>query len=337
MAKIHSCLQSWSDKFYLRSVGYDEIDLYSSNHDNLITLGDTLCSSSLIVKVEEVDKIKKNFLEIFEILNVLLLRYIPGQPSAKWCNLHLLLEEYGVYLPQEVQDFLNNKLNFPGHGGPIPVEELSNSINPSTNSKFQPRQKISLRLHKTVTLKELFNVVKRINDFQKPLSKHFKMLVFFKLRKSALFDKYLRHHLKKQSQAQVLPHAMLGSTFLLSQSLLQPPSKGLPVNTLVEALQQTNDLIAKIIEGTATYSEVIIKDRLLLEQMNIKKEFSILSAYSSVGNSQGLNRVKSMLELFQYIPCIKNIKSVCEQYQLQGCLDDQLFKDLIKIMEEKRD
>ena len=41
-----------------------------------------------------------------------------------------------------------------------------------------------------------------------------------------------------------------------------------------------------------------------------------------------------MLELFQYTTHVNNIRSVCGQYKLKGCLDDPKLKDLCAIMED---
>ena len=52
-----------------------------------------------------------------------------------------------------------------------------------------------------------------------------------------------------------------------------------------------------------------------------------------VSSCKGLAGVRSMLELFQYIHHIKTIHSVCEQYQLQGCLEDVELDELCTLVE----
>ena len=315
MAKIHTCLQSWSDKFLYQRISYDEICLYSSIHEYVSAVGEGLCASKLIIGKEEVQSCKITFLNEFEMLNVLLLLYIPNRPSAKWCALPQLLEKYGVYLPEEVKDFLDRSVNIPDYGCQKPEQQLSSPIDLRTSEKFKPHQNISLRLCKNVTLKELFYYVSRVQDFQKLLSEHdLNMFTFFHLKKSKLFDKYLRHYLEKQPQGEA--------------------TGGLPVQSLVNALKDTSELISKIIQGTATYSEMITMDKSLLEQVEIQNEFKILSDYIGSGITEGLEQVKNMIELFQYTGYIKSIKLACEQYQLQACTEDPCMKELIQIMKE---
>ena len=330
MAEIHRCLQHWHEKFPHLCVTYDEAMSYSINHPDLVTVGETLCASSLVMNVEDVQAILTTFLVDFEKLNVLLLLYIPGQPSAKWCSLPSLLKEYGVCLPHEDQIFLGNKVIFPSHGDQIHVEQLVNPMNPSTTGEFQPRQNIYLRLDRKVTLKELSIAVERISIFQEPLREHLKMFIFFKLKKSVLVDKYLHYYLQKQhmdKEVVSLPSLCAAKTAM-----------DVALQSLVEALKKTSGLILKIISGSATYSEILAEDTSLLEQLKIENEFAIFSGYRSILKlsiaSEGLEELKSMLELFQYTTHINNIKLACEQYQLKNCLDDPGMKDLLNIMEE---
>ena len=312
MEKIHTCLESWHSKFLFQSISYDEICLYNSIHEYVFAIGETLCASTLVIKKEEVQSCKVAFLNDFEILNMLLLCYIPNHGSAMWCAFPRLLEEYGVHFPGVIRDFLDRNVNIPDYGCQKPEKQLSRPINPSTSGKFKLGQNVSLKLCNNVTLKELFDCVSRVQDFQNPFAKHLKMFTFFHLKKSKLFDKYLRYYIEKQ------PQELVGKD---QQQIL------------IDALESTNELISKIIGGTATYSEIITMDESLLEQLEIQNEFRILSDYIG-GITKGLVQVKSMIELFQYTGYIKSIKLACEQYQLQACTEDPSMKELIQIMED---
>ena len=72
-----------------------------------------------------------------------------------------------------------------------------------------------------------------------------------------------------------------------------------------------------------------------LKQIEIEKEFHILSVYAQVSNlpESGLNDVQNMLDLFQFSAHIKNIGQVCEQYQLTACMNDPSLKELRDIIE----
>lgn len=364
MGEIQRVLQYWSDKFHHQNINYDEVLLYASNHVKLVPLGETLCASSLVVNFPAVQTVKTTFLRDFELLNALLLRYIPGQPDAKWCSLPSLLEEYGVCLPHKDQQLLNSKVGFPGTGGTgtggggggggghqIPADQLGTPLHPSTSGMFLPGHEISLSLHKSLTLKELSTIVRSVDCFQRPLTEHLGMLIFFKLKKSVLFDKYLRYNLKRITEKLQLPDATLSqmqfSDFGFSMTMpaasfapptpKQGPSEGLPMTNLAHALKATSDLIFKIMRGTATYSEIIAEDRLMLQQLEIEREFAILSDYVQVSklsseHQQGLEGIQSMLELFQFTTHVKNIVSVCQQYHLDTALSDPLLQELRDIM-----
>lgn len=305
VAEIHRVLDYWCNKFHLHDISYNEVIHYESTHNNLVLLGHTLHVSSLVV---DVCSVKNNILNTYEELNALLLCYIPGQPDAKWCALPFLLEKYRVYLPQEVQKFLENKVYFPGPGSRIPWDQLS---------KFTATdQTLYLRLHKNVTLKELSHFVQCIRSFQQPLIEYREMLIFFKLKNGLLFNKYLCHY----------------------QELFK--EQCLPMDILVSALESTSTLICKIMEGTATYSEIIAEDKLTIEQLDIRKEFLILSEYCKGflklnfnADYGGFNGYLNILELFKFAVHISNIKTVCEQYHLEKCLHDPHLQELVGIME----
>ena len=348
VAEIQHALQYWSNKFQLQNINYGEVLLYASHYVKVAALGQSLCASSLVVDASSVQQVKTTFLQDFELLNALLLRYIPGIPDAKWCYLPSLLEEYGVCLPQRDQEMLNSRVGYPGGHQP---DVRGTPLHPSTSGIFLPGHDISLTLHKNVTLKELSGIVRSVDKFQVPLTEHLRMLVFFKLSKSMLFDKYLRYFLKQITDSVQMPQATLSrmqfadfgfsigvpSASFTPPSTKQAPSQGLPMTNLVHALRQTSDLMDKIMRGTATYSEIIAEDKLILQQLEIEREFAILSDYVQVSNlssdhCKGLDGIQSMLELFQYTTHIKNIRSVCVQYHLKCALDDPLLQELTEIM-----
>lgn len=342
VAKIQSTLQFWCDKFHHQNVSYNEILLYADNYVKLDPVSESLCASSRIVDHEDIMNIKSTFLEEYERLNVLLVHYIPSQPDANWCVFPSLLEEYGVCLPQQVSDLLNNRMALPGYGCHITVEQLSNPLHSSITGSFKPGHDLSLKLHKNVTLEELSRIVHKVNEFQKPLVKHLKMLIFFKLKKSALFDKYLRYYLKHFQMPQNRPCTV--DPLIGPLASLPPPSpkhaisEDLPINSLENALEATSILMDKLMQGTVTYSEIIAEE---LEQLDIKNEFNILSEYAQVydlscAHDLLLDGIRSMLELFQYTTHIKNIRSVCQQYHLHNCLEDPNLLKLIEIMQEDK-
>ena len=347
IAKIQRVLQSWGNKFHGQNISYDDVLWYTDNCNKLVPVANAIKAASLIIPLETLEQIKKLFLIHFELLNSFLLQYIP---DGKWYFLPALLEEYGVCLPQKVQEFLNSKVSFPGSSVRIPEDQLSSRLNPSINSVFLPGHDLSLRLHKSVSLIELTSSVNSLKCFFQPLTTDLSLqLVFFKLSKSELFNKYLRIHIQRLSQepqdnhSNTTPDLDLPSLIppVVHPNLVSSDSEGLPMSSFISALESTYNLILKIMHGDATFSEIIMGDRLMLQQLAIEKEFAILSKYMQVAglpmdntHREALNGVQCILELFQYATHVKNITMVCEQYHLKNCLSDPLLEELIEIMQK---
>ena len=336
-------MKEWQDRFLHQKANYDEILLYASNHTHLQSLGHTLCISSLVCDAQDFHHMKSQFLHEFETLNISLLKYIPQQPDAKWCTLPALLQEYGVSLPRRLQEMISQYVRFPGEENCCNWEPPTHPVPPSTTGRFQPGHEISLKLAKNVGLYQLAELIMELNHFQQPLLAHLQMLVFFKLNRSVMFDKYLRvqighnterfHQLKIQSLAQSPQFSGLSFSIPFPLSSYLPPihsmdgreeEEGLSMKIFVHSLEGTKEHLSKLINGVAKYSEIIAEGWLDFENLDIDKEFDILAKYSILNHltCSGLTGVRSMLEFFQYSTYIHNIQAVCDQYRLKGCLAD---------------
>ena len=306
-----------------------------------------MSASTLLVEPTTVQKYQNEYLVNFELLNVHLLKYIPDQLEDKeWCTLPELLEEYGLSFPKNISDFIQNKISFPLREGQIPEGHLGFPIHPSTTGQFQPGQNISLRLHQT-TLGELSKVLEDLEVFQKPLIDHLQMLVFFKIKHSILFEKYLQFHLKKVMKTrQVHTHMPVNIYMSLPPPMATPTkqipddfTEGLPINEFVQALEKTKSLVFKIMKGEATYSEILANGELLLEELNVEKEFTLFYEFKDIAkvssaDNEGLYGVQNILELFQFTSShIENIYQACKHYDFRHCLEDQSLKELIVIMQ----
>ncbi len=354
IGEVQSVLKHWKKKFQLTEVTYDEVINYASSHARFLPLGESVGTPHLVVDSALTENAKTTFLQRFELLNAYLLRYIPGQTEGKWCMLPSLLETYGVNLPQNSQELIVKKVAFPNEGL-IPHEQLGlTPLHPNTHGIFQPGHDITLRLHKTFTLKELNKVLRELDSFMQPLLDHMEMLVFFRLHKSSLFDKYLRHFLKKIAEELhepqelvsrmsfkdipfLIPFASSPGSFAPLLSLVpQDSSHSKARDNLMRALANTKQLIKKIMQGTATYSEIVAEDEGMFKGLDIEREFAILHEYGQSGTTcAGLDGVRNMLELFQYTTHVNNIRSVCDQYStLKNCLQDPKLQELCAIMDD---
>ena len=306
---------------------------------------------------------KNMFLTAFEELNILLIKYIPIKADTKWCTLPSLLQDWGVALPSHLLDPIEQHVVLPGRDKA--GELLETPLPPNTSGRFKPPgQDILLKLTKAFTLHNLSKVVKGLQRFLRPLLDVLDMLVFFKLYPSRIFNEYLQFYLRKESETEVKekcsvrksekweqhnvatipaslhsPLPTLPSVTMQSHPDDQSSVEGIPLDVLRRAMKRTLDLVIKLMEGTAAYSDLIAKGKLNLEKLDIEQELSTLCKSAMhfkppVNLCEGLTGVRSILELFQYIHHIQTIYSVCEQYQLQGCLRDRQLVELGELVKE---
>ena len=336
-------------------MNYDDIMLYASYQAQLEELCSIVCVSVASLTAQNLQDVKTTFLQQFEQLNVFLLRYIPGQPDAHWCTLPSLLAEYGVALPPTLLHPISMYILFPGEERGLAGKLLENPLSPTTSptSQFQPgHEACRLRLSKKISLRSLSALVQELQTFLIPVIEHINVLVFFKLHHSEMFEKYLRLYFRKETAESetTLSHASAGiESFAFSMpvfSSMLPEEEqerdeaveGLPLPLVERCLARTVNLLLKLMDGTATYSEIIAEGELNLEKLDIEQEFNTLTGFAAFLNrsasQQGLAGVRSMLELFQFTVHIQSIQSVCEQYHLQGCLEDKALHNLLTLVEE---
>ena len=334
VGEVQRVLQHWRKKFRKQDVDYNTVLLYDSM---LLPLGDSVCASTLLVDVKNV---KMTFLSKIESLSEDLLLFIPGQPE--WCTLPGLLEEYGVCLPQETKNLIAKKVSFP-----------------DPSYECQVGDDISLRIHPDMGMKELTELVKVIRSFQKDFFAYRNIFVFFKLKKSVLFHKYLWHFLEKAKSEQAAAASVpsRSSGFNRHMGSLVPPQssqvQGTPMPHLLSALQSTRDLIEKVMSGTASYSEITVEGELISnlldstkgtiaaqhelmsQQLDLEREFDIFLRYGQefTFTRADFSGMLSMLELVQYKKHVDDIWSVCNQYLLESCTGDALLKELTDIVE----
>ena len=346
--KVQDMLLKWKEKLVSQDANYDDILLYASHQTCLQALGQKVYVSSAVVDSQIVQQMKNTYLEQFELLNAYLIRYVPGQPDTKWCTLPTLLSEHGACLPMPLQEQISRYVRFE-HSAP--EELLTNPIHPRTTGLFQPGHEVSLHLTKETTVTRLCKMNEELERFLVPVIDHLDMLVFFQLNHSEMFKNYLRLYLEKEAQAVIQdqqPTSSSYAAFSFAVPKLMVPKEPKESDLVAEALTvlkkalvNVKNLLLKLMQGTATYSEIIAEGSLQLDTLDIEQEFNILTNFSvqmklPVQSCEGLNGVRNMLELFQFTRHIQVIKSTCEQYHLTECLRDPEFKELLSLVEELR-
>ena len=225
-----------------------------------------------------------------------------------------ILVKYKAEIPQDLQECMSQHIVFPNEVRErlVEIELLANQPSPSTDGKFQPHNpKIRLRLSKTLSLSVLRTLVHNLSALLTPICECVDFMIYFELHPSRLFSAYLLQTL----------HELAGVKPLVSIALLK------------EGVENTQSLLKKVLQGNATYGEIIAKGALKLEDFNIDEELNDLveCKYTGSHGRGGLTAMKSLLKLFQFIVYIPVIEEVLQQYQLQACLDDPKLKELIKL------
>ena len=84
VSKAQQTLDSWRQKFHNQQINFDDIQLYTTIFSQLNRVATALSAESLIVDIQFIQGLKQDLLQAFEVLHILLLRYIPEQPEAGW-------------------------------------------------------------------------------------------------------------------------------------------------------------------------------------------------------------------------------------------------------------
>ena len=231
---------------------------------------------------------------------------------------------------------------------------MLHSLKPSLTGNFNPGHSVSLTLTKEVTLLQLKKMVVELDKLLAPINDNIDLLTYFFLRKSYIFDTYLRYQLRKHdaiAHGETVPTSHLSISRLrsisgsLANSMMRrntEPFRGISWTVLASALTDTKHLLVEIVEGTAEYTDVTAGGNLELEKMDVDVEFRVLVDYTKYlkvdpENNDGLRGIQCMLELFQYTNDIQNIFNTCDQYQLDGCLNDSKLVEVKKIADELED
>lgn len=81
---IQEVFSRWKRSFYNKNLNYDDIQHYNHFYINLHNICVALCAPSLLVDTHDGEGSRNEYLKLFEKLNIHLIKYIPGQPSAGW-------------------------------------------------------------------------------------------------------------------------------------------------------------------------------------------------------------------------------------------------------------
>lgn len=250
---------------------------------------------------------------------------------------------YGIGLPSHILTALSKYIIFPGEAASDDKLSLSLSCTlPAAVSKnFQPGVDISLQITKKFDLLSLKALVQALSTFLAPVEDNLmQMLVFFYLSESAVFEKYLHIKVCQVDSLRTwtceVSSSRLPVVSVSSRKSLDTPT-GITIEDFASALFLTNELLLKLIKGTATYTDVIANDSPGLMLLNTDREFQILKEYAELSNVEaqnfdGLIGFKAMLQLFQLTRHIEVIHNACVQFHLDRCLQDPTLRELQELV-----
>lgn len=275
------------------------------------------------------------------------------------CTLLQLLSKYGVILPSPLLKEINHCVLFPDEERSEDTStesiedtslQLSLSLQFSSTKKVQPVMKKKIQLTKGVTLHQLKEMVQGLEQFLRPVMQHvdqtkiqyLDILVFF-YHQSEIFDKYLKLQLLNTQTRTLKPTTPVSSSLFKLPTVAAAKDKtsdgGVSIGDLVTAIHKTLDLIKDLLKGEVSYANLVADGSLDLKSIDLDAEFDILKTFASFRgdetvNLEGLDGIKCMLQLFQFGSHIETIGSVCHQYQLQGCLTDPNFIELVSLSKD---
>ena len=271
-------------------------------------LAECIGESDNVMSLDNIKSFKDSFERNYEVIAKYLIKEVSTDHGIECCNTLYLLKQYDIVIPKDLEV---SKLFFPGEKIP--------SDNKVVKAPFFSEKPMFINISDQLTLNELQKLLACTEKFLAPISEHLDMLAYFKVNGSILFEKHLLKNLEiKKKKA--------------------PDDSSM--NQLIAATEVTDMRMEQILVGTATYNEIIIEDEGIVQNLDIDKEFFVLKQFKkySVYQSTGLDGIKCMLELIQYIPHIDYIKKLCNQYETMAhYLYDEALEELFEIAEKHDD
>ena len=188
---------------------------------------------------------------------------------------------------------------------------------------YRSTQSVATTIKLDTTLCELCDLHEHLDSFLEPIQGDIlKFLVFFRLNKSILFDKYLRLQIQAQLEiSSVESPAMSTSVHALSMPILKV------------AIQNTKCMVCSLIEGEAKYKDIKAEGAVELDAINTDLEFSILekavcTLHLKVKSDCGLTGMRNILEMLKAANYITTLGNIFRRYKLTCCNEDKKFSAL---------
>ncbi len=230
------------------------------------------------------------------------------------CSMIDILSKNKVEIPQDLQEAMSQYILFPNEikEKPAKMELLVNQPSPSSSGSFRlHNRKVHLWLSKRLSLTLLHSLVHQLNVIIAPILEHVNFMVYFELHPNKFVSTYL----------QQATHEFTCVTPFIN------------ILSLKVAIEQTRALLVEVLKGTLSHEELLAKGALNLTDLNIDEELNGLVQCKYIGScgETGLATTKNLLRLFQFLGYIPIIEQVCQQFQLEHCLNDPQLTELTEL------
>ena len=81
---IQNIVSTWKRNLISNAANYDEIHGYIHKQQKIYEIAQHVSATELVVSEEDLTCLNNTFLEKFEELNILLLKYVPGDSKPYW-------------------------------------------------------------------------------------------------------------------------------------------------------------------------------------------------------------------------------------------------------------
>ena len=82
--QVHAIFFKWQAKFMQQAVNFNDITKYATSHNSICKVAEAVWAMSVVIDDKYIREFKATYLHEFEELNILLLKYVPEVPRAKW-------------------------------------------------------------------------------------------------------------------------------------------------------------------------------------------------------------------------------------------------------------
>ena len=284
--KLQDSFQSLRRQFSEGDYTYKDTIAFNRVSKLLKQISDMIFANPLVFEISDMKSI---FIESLQKIENHLVLY--NESNNECVMLHHLLEHYHVTIPQ----ILTNNLTLLSTSEYRALEKDRNGR--PLNVCILPKDDLTLR-----QLKEL---KKEVDEFVKPISECLTTAVFFLGHPCHSFEHYYDLFQRKETQ-------------------LSKPNDEMTVDVFKRVLELTTKAMINLCGGKVQYSELPLEKEASIS--DVEFDFLLLFAKLHQCSSEGLSGIRSMAVISHLPLQLQTMKRVFEQYGLKHCHDSNFLK-----------